>query len=74
MDETQAARDRMAERLRLALALHEDGVDLMRQNIYRKYPSASEAEIRAHVRRWLRAPESDEREYTASHTLLTGRS
>jgi hypothetical protein len=56
MDETQEARDQMAERLRLTLALHDEGVALMRQNVRRKYPAASSDEIRTHVRLWLRAP------------------
>lgn len=43
-----------ARRLRVAFALHEAGVALKRQNLRRQFPEASEAEIAAQLRRWLR--------------------
>lgn len=41
-------------RLRTALELHDAGVALMRQNLRRAHPQASEAEISAALGRWLR--------------------
>ena len=43
-----------AEKLRMALDLFDTGVDLMRQNLRRRHPSASEAEIAALLAQWLR--------------------
>ncbi|MCK6461324.1 MAG: hypothetical protein L6Q95_15690 [Planctomycetes bacterium] len=34
-----------AERLRMALDLHDTGVEMMRQNLRRRHPEASEQEI-----------------------------
>ncbi len=48
-----AARGRMARRLRLAFKLHEEGVMLMRQNLRRRHPDESEAEVDARLRAWL---------------------
>jgi len=42
-----------AGRLRLALDLFESGVALMRQNLRRDRPSASESEIEAAIVSWL---------------------
>ena len=42
-----------AERLRVALDLHDAGVEVMRQNLRRKHPTATEAEIERLVGRWL---------------------
>jgi hypothetical protein len=54
MDDTDAARERVAQRLRVALALHDDGIDMMRQNLRRRHPNESDAEIDARLRAWLR--------------------
>lgn len=43
-----------AQRLRTALGLFQAGVDMMRQNLRRADPTASEEEIRARVGSWLR--------------------
>lgn len=43
----------VAERLEAALDLHRAGVDLMRQNLRRRHPDASEAEIESRLRGWL---------------------
>lgn len=43
-----------AARLRTALSLFDDGVALMRQNLRRAHPDASEAEIERRLRLWLR--------------------
>ncbi len=43
----------LAERFRLTLELHELGVALMRQNLRRRYPRASEATIEERLGRWL---------------------
>ncbi|QBI18462.1 hypothetical protein ER308_02020 [Egibacter rhizosphaerae] len=46
--------DQRAERLRAALALHEDGVAMMRQNLRRRCPDASAEEIDRRLAAWLR--------------------
>ena len=43
-----------ARRLRAALDLHDDGVEIMRRNLRRRHPSESPAEIEDRLRRWLR--------------------
>lgn len=40
-------------RLLTALRLHDDGVALMRQNLRRRRPDASEEEIEQELRAWL---------------------
>ena len=45
---------RLAENLRLAFELHEAGVALMRQNLRRRLPDASEAHIDERLDEWLR--------------------
>jgi hypothetical protein len=42
-----------AERLRLALELHEAGVALMRCNLKRRFPGASDKEIEDRLVAWL---------------------
>jgi hypothetical protein len=46
--------DVLAERLRVALDLYEAGEQLMRQNLRRRHPDASEAEIAERLAAWLR--------------------
>jgi hypothetical protein len=53
MDETEAARDLLAERLRIALALTEDGFNIKRQQLRRRHPESDEAEIDRLFRAWL---------------------
>lgn len=46
--------DAAAARLRAALEMFDDGVALMRQNLRRADPEASEEEIERRLRAWLR--------------------
>lgn len=48
----QSNRD-AAERLRQALDLFQTGVDLMRQNLRRRFPDEPDAEIERRVREWV---------------------
>ena len=41
------------EKLRLAFELHEAGVSLMRQNLRRRFPEASEQAIDERLQAWL---------------------
>jgi len=43
----------LAERLRLTLRLHDEGVRLMRQNLRRRHPEATDEEIERRLREWL---------------------
>lgn len=43
----------MAARLRLAIELFEDGVELMRQNVRRRHPDADDEEIERRLVAWL---------------------
>jgi hypothetical protein len=43
----------LVQRLRLTLQLHEEGVRLMRQNLRRRYPGASDADIDGRLHAWL---------------------
>lgn len=45
-----------AEKLRAALELHEVGVAVMRQNLRRRHPEASESRIEQMLSAWLRTP------------------
>lgn len=45
----------IADAFRTTLDLFETGVDLMRQNLRRSHPEASEEEIERLLRDWLRA-------------------
>ncbi len=50
-----------AEALRAAFDLYEFGEDLMRQNLRREHPGASETEIELLIREWLqRRPGAEE--------------
>jgi hypothetical protein len=44
----------VAEAFRVTLDLFETGVELMRQNLRRRHPDASEAEVDLRLREWLR--------------------
>jgi hypothetical protein len=50
---TAASGAEAAERLRLALDLFEAGELIMRQNLRRRFPAASAAEIEERLDRWL---------------------
>ncbi|MEO8584544.1 MAG: hypothetical protein ABI584_00135 [Acidobacteriota bacterium] len=61
-----AALDTVGEKLRLALELFESGERRMRQNLRRRFPSASTDEIEEKLVEWLRkrpnaAPDADGR-------------
>lgn len=45
--------DSNATRLATAFALHDAGVDLMRNNLRRRHPQADEAEIQRRLDHWL---------------------
>lgn len=47
----------VTQRLRLALELFEAGHDLMLQNLRRRYPDETEAQIRERLGEWLRGSE-----------------
>lgn len=47
--------DEMAERLRETLEMWEDGVQIMRENLRRRFPSATPAELE--LDRWLAGPD-----------------
>lgn len=53
--------DQAAARLRLSLDLFETGVALMRQNLRRRAPDASEAEIERRLGAWLQERPGAER-------------
>lgn len=44
---------RMKRNLQLTFDLHEAGVAMMRQNLRRRHPDASEAELKEMLRAWL---------------------
>jgi hypothetical protein len=46
-------RSKVAARLRLAIAMQADGAVLMRENLRRRHPEASEAELDRLFERWL---------------------
>jgi hypothetical protein len=48
-----AARERLAEKLRFSLAMSEDGFKMKRQQLRRRHPTADEAEIDRLFRAWL---------------------
>lgn len=51
---TSADVKHLVDNLWLAFELHEAGVALMRQNLRRRMPHASEEQIDAHLASWLR--------------------
>ena len=53
VDENNGLEQREVERLRSGLLLNERTAELMRQNLRRKHPTATEAEIDDHLQRWL---------------------
>lgn len=48
-----------ADRLRLAMAMQREGTERMRQNLRRRHPTASEAELDALLDAWLLSREPD---------------
>jgi hypothetical protein len=47
----------MASRLMEALEMWEDGVQIMRENLRRRSPGATNQEIEAELSRWLAGPD-----------------
>ena len=45
--------DALIRRLHLTFELHDAGVAIKRESLRRAYPTATEAEIADHLRRWL---------------------
>jgi Rv0078B-related antitoxin len=50
---TPADEARLVENLRIAFDLYEAGVEMMRQNLRRRFPGTQEAEIDARLSAWL---------------------
>ncbi len=46
----------LAERFRTTIDLHEAGVQLMRQNLRRRYPDEDDAQIARRLEAWLLGP------------------
>jgi len=46
-------RELLAERLRTTFRLHEEGVELMRQNLRRRHPEAADEDIERLLAEWL---------------------
>ena len=61
MDDIEATRERLAQKFRLTLSLHEDGVEMMRMSLRRRHPGEGDAEIDARLRAWLRHRRGAER-------------
>jgi len=55
--------DATASRLLDALELWEDGVQIMRENLRRRQPRASDEEIEAELARWLAGPDGVDSNY-----------
>lgn len=53
LDELATPAGTPAQRLREALSLFEDGVEMKRRSLRRQYPDAPETEIEARILRWL---------------------
>ena len=47
------SKELLVQRLRMTLRLHDEGVRLMRQNLRRRHPDASDAEIDRRLGEWL---------------------
>lgn len=54
-----AMESELAERIRLAFDLFEEGCDLMLQNLRRRHPSESEEELLGRLGEWLRARDGE---------------
>ncbi|MFZ5469763.1 MAG: hypothetical protein ACOZIN_10030 [Myxococcota bacterium] len=54
MGSTRKERQAAEARLRIALELFEAGVDMMRQNLRRRFPTESDAQIEGRLSAWLR--------------------
>jgi Rv0078B-related antitoxin len=48
------ANNELVQKLQLTLELHDAGVDMMRQNLRRRYPEATPEDIEAKLGAWLR--------------------
>lgn len=62
--------DELVQKFRLTLDLHEAGVDMMRQNLRRRYPEATSGDIEAKLVAWLRDRPMDApgKPYTFKHS------
>lgn len=58
--------DQLMKKFYLTLDLHQAGIDMMRQNLHRRFPQASHEDIQAKLVAWLRnrPPDSPGRPYT----------
>ncbi len=59
LDALPAAASTPAERMRAALALFEEGLEMQRLNLRRRHPELPAAELEAMLRRWLSRAESE---------------
>jgi hypothetical protein len=57
--------DATARRLLEALEMWEDGVQIMRDNLRRRSPRATDEEIEAELARWLERPDPVDAEYVS---------
>jgi hypothetical protein len=48
-----------AQKLRLAMAMQREGIEMMRRNLRRRHPDLPEAEIEALLEAWLLSREPD---------------
>lgn len=53
LDQLPLLQSTPAQRMREALALFEDGVEMKRRSLRRQSPSASETELQSKLRSWL---------------------
>lgn len=52
-------RETAADRLRLAMAMQREGIEMMRRNLQRKHPHATAAELDRMLDAWLLSREPD---------------
>jgi len=55
--------DAMAGRLLEALEMWEDGVQIMRENVRRRSPHATDEEVESELARWLAGPDGVDSNY-----------
>ncbi len=59
LDALPAPASTPAERMRAALALFEEGLEMQRLNLRRRHPELTTAELEARLGRWLSRTESE---------------
>ena len=75
MMSSENARAAAAARLRIALAMFETGVEMMRQTLRRDHPDLADQEIEARLRAWLRErPGAEFGDAVGRHVHWPGRS